>query len=49
MSVFVIRLGSGREVRVTQANRTRKPEEQFTWDEAVYLSWDASSPVVGLN
>jgi len=49
MSVFMIRLGSGREVRVTQANRTRKPEEQFTWDEAVYLSWDASSPVVGLN
>jgi putrescine transport system ATP-binding protein len=49
MSVFVIRLGSGRELRVTQANRTRKPEEQFTWDEVVYLSWDASSPVVGLN
>ena len=49
MSVFVIRLSGGREVRVTQANRTRKPEEQFTWDEAVYLSWDASSPVVGLN
>jgi putrescine transport system ATP-binding protein len=49
MSVFVVRLDCGREVRVTQANRTRKPEEQFTWDEAVYLSWDASSPVVGLN
>ena len=49
MSVFVVRLDSGREVRVTQANRTRKPEEQFVWDEAVYLSWDASSPVVGLN
>ena len=49
MSVFVVRLDSGREVRVTQANRTRKPEEQFAWDEAVYLGWDASSPVVGLN
>jgi putrescine transport system ATP-binding protein len=49
MSVFVVRLDSGREVRVTQANRTRKPEELFSWDEAVYLSWDASSPVVGLN
>src|SRR5271154_70148 len=49
MSVFVVKLDSGREVRVTQANRTRKPEEQFVWDEAVYLTWDASSPVVGLN
>jgi putrescine transport system ATP-binding protein len=48
-SVFVVKLDSGREVRVTQANRSRKPEEQFAWDEAVYLTWDASSPVVGLN
>jgi putrescine transport system ATP-binding protein len=49
MSVFLVVLDSGREVRVTQSNRTRKPEEQFTWDEDVYLSWDASSPVVGLG
>jgi putrescine transport system ATP-binding protein len=49
MSVYLIRLDSGRDVRVTQANRTRKPEEQFTWDEAVYLCWDVSSPVVGVG
>jgi len=49
MSVFLVRLDAGREVRVTQANRTRKPEEQFSWDEPVYLSWDASSPVIGLG
>jgi putrescine transport system ATP-binding protein len=49
MTVFVVKLDSGRRVRVTQANRTRKPEEQFVWDEAVYLSWDASSPVVGMG
>ncbi|HKC16352.1 MAG TPA: polyamine ABC transporter ATP-binding protein [Steroidobacteraceae bacterium] len=49
MSVFLVRLDTGREVRVTQANRTRKPEEQFSWDEPVYLSWDASSPVIGLG
>ncbi len=49
MSVFLVKLDSGREVRVTQANRTRKSDEQFDWDEAVYLTWDASSPVVGLN
>ncbi len=49
MTVFLVKLDSGRQVRVTQANRTRKPEEQFVWDEAVYLSWDASSPVVGMG
>ncbi len=49
MSVYLIRLDSGREVRVTQANRTRKPEEQFKWDESVYLCWDAGSPVVGMG
>jgi putrescine transport system ATP-binding protein len=47
MSVFLVRLDSGREVRVTQANMSRKPEERFDWDETVYLSWEPSSPVVG--
>lgn len=47
MSVFLVRLDSGREVRVTQANIARKPEERFAWDESVYLRWEPSSPVVG--
>jgi putrescine transport system ATP-binding protein len=47
LSVFLIRLESGREVRATLANSTRKPEEQFTREMPVYLSWDASSPVIG--
>jgi putrescine transport system ATP-binding protein len=47
MSVFLVRLDSGREVRVTQANIARKPEERFSWDESVYLCWEPSSPVVG--
>jgi putrescine transport system ATP-binding protein len=49
LSVYVIRLDSGRELRVTQANRTRKPEEFITWDDEVYLHWDATSPVVGVE
>ncbi|MFM2287527.1 MAG: hypothetical protein RL684_670 [Pseudomonadota bacterium] len=49
MSIYVVRLDSGRDVRVTLANRTRKPEEQYTWEDEVYLTWDASSPVVGLG
>jgi putrescine transport system ATP-binding protein len=47
LSVFLVRLESGREVRATLANSTRKPEEQFSRDMPVYLSWDASSPVIG--
>ena len=47
LSVFLVRLESGREVRATLANSSRKPEEQFMREMPVYLSWDASSPVVG--
>jgi len=47
MSIFVVLLPDGREVRVTAANVARKSGESFTWDDEVYLSWDASSPVVG--
>jgi putrescine transport system ATP-binding protein len=46
-SVFLIRLQSGREVRATLANNSRKPEEHFSREMPVYLSWDASSPVIG--
>jgi putrescine transport system ATP-binding protein len=47
LSVFLIRLESGREVRATLANSSRKPEEQFAREMPVYLAWDASSPVIG--
>jgi putrescine transport system ATP-binding protein len=47
LSIYVVMLPGGRQVRVTQANVTRKGEERFTWEDEVYLSWDGSSPVVG--
>jgi putrescine transport system ATP-binding protein len=47
LSIYVVKLPSGREVRVTQANSARKSEEQFTWGDQVWLRWDGSSPVVG--
>jgi putrescine transport system ATP-binding protein len=47
LSIYVVRLPNGRQVRVTQANTQRKGEERFTWEDEVYLSWDGSSPVVG--
>jgi putrescine transport system ATP-binding protein len=48
-SVFLVRLESGREVRATLANQSRKAEENFQRDMPVFLSWEASSPVVGTD
>ncbi|TAK52608.1 MAG: polyamine ABC transporter ATP-binding protein [Gammaproteobacteria bacterium] len=46
-SVYLVRLASGRQVRVTQPNIVRQGSAgRITWDEAVWLSWDATSPVV---
>jgi putrescine transport system ATP-binding protein len=46
LSVYLLRLESGKVVRVTQPNIFRHAEDRVTWDERVYLSWHASSPVV---
>jgi len=46
LSVFKVRLASGKEVRVTQPNFNRHMGERFTWDDKVFLSWDVDSSVV---
>jgi putrescine transport system ATP-binding protein len=46
VSVILVQIESGRIVRVTIPNVARHPEDRITWDETVYLSWHASSPVV---
>jgi len=46
LSVFRVRLSSGKEVRVTQPNFTRDMSERFTWHDRVFLSWDVDSSVV---
>jgi putrescine transport system ATP-binding protein len=46
MSVYLLRLESGKVVRVTQPNVYRHTDERITWDEKVYLHWAATSPVV---
>ena len=45
LSVYLLRLESGKIVRITQPNVFRHAEDRITWDERVYLSWHASSPV----
>jgi putrescine transport system ATP-binding protein len=45
LSIYLVRLPTGKVVRVTQPNTSRHAEA-ISWDQQVYLSWDASSPVV---
>jgi len=46
LSVFKVKLASGKEVRVTQPNTNRESGGRFTWDDKVFLSWDMDSCVV---
>jgi putrescine transport system ATP-binding protein len=46
VSIYLLRLASGKVLRVTQPNASRKTEDRVTWDERVYVHWDAASPVV---
>jgi putrescine transport system ATP-binding protein len=45
-SIYKVRLLSGKEIRITQPNTQRDTGERLTWDDHVYLSWDADSSVV---
>jgi len=45
LSIFLVKLQTGKIVRVTRPNTSRHAEA-ITWDQEVHLSWDSSSPVV---
>ena len=45
LSIYLVKLPSGKVVRVTQPNTSRHAEA-ISWEQQVYLSWDASSPVI---
>ena len=46
MSVYLVKLVSGKMVRVTRPNVRRKDDDDVTWDQSVFLHWHPSSPVV---
>jgi len=48
-TVFDVELSSGRMVKVLRSNLTRWDQEEFTWDEPVWVSWHACSPAVLLS
>jgi putrescine transport system ATP-binding protein len=46
MSIYLVQAESGKSIRVTIPNVARHNDDRITWDETVYLSWHAESPVV---
>ncbi len=47
MSIYLVKIDSGKVVRVTLPNVERlSDDERILWDETVYLTWHATSPVI---
>jgi len=44
-SVYLVRVASGKVLRVTRPNVSRH-DESISWNQSVYLQWNASSAVV---
>ena len=46
LSIYQIELEGGKPFRVTRPNLKRFQEDNLSWDETVYLSWDGADGVV---
>lgn len=46
LSVYLVRIDTGKMVRVTLPNIERHADMRISWDETVYLTWHPTSPVV---
>jgi putrescine transport system ATP-binding protein len=46
LSLYKVKLGSGKIVQVSAPNRRRSAERTLEWDDEVYLSWDEASVVI---
>jgi spermidine/putrescine transport system ATP-binding protein/putrescine transport system ATP-binding protein len=49
VTIYDIRLDSGRSIRVSRPNLSRWDQDEFSWDDKVSLHWHPSSPVVLLS
>jgi spermidine/putrescine ABC transporter ATP-binding subunit len=49
LSLYEIRLDTGKIIKTSLPNLYRHGEEAFTWDERVLLSWTGASPVILLR
>jgi spermidine/putrescine transport system ATP-binding protein len=43
---YEVELEGGRRVKTFRSNLTRYDQEDFTWEEPVWLAWHACSPAV---
>jgi len=48
-SVYEVELENGRRVRTLRTNLTRSDQEDFDWEEPVWLAWHSCSPAVLLS
>ncbi len=48
-SVYDVELEGGRRVKALRSNLTRRDQDDFTWNEPVWLAWHACSPAVLLS
>jgi spermidine/putrescine transport system ATP-binding protein len=48
-SVYDIEAEGGAMIKALRSNLTRRDQEDFTWDEPVWLAWHACSPAVLLS
>jgi spermidine/putrescine transport system ATP-binding protein len=48
-TIYEIELEGGRRVKTFRSNLTRYDQEDFTWNEPVWLAWHACSPAVLLS
>ncbi|MEO4040163.1 ABC transporter ATP-binding protein [Hoeflea sp. CAU 1731] len=46
LSIFRVRLKTGKQIDLTRTNQERSAEEPITWGDPVFVSWDAASGVV---
>lgn len=46
LSIYRLRLDSGRMLTATKANLSRSDDEGISWDEKVWISWNATAGVV---
>jgi putrescine transport system ATP-binding protein len=49
LSIYLVGLDSGKDVRVTMPNQMRAAEQEIGWDDRVTLTWHPNSPVVLLS
>ena len=46
MTLYNVKLASGKEVRAVVLNASRSVEQPITWEDKVWLSWDADAGVI---